>query len=256
MFDRSYTLSTVGALFAAALLVGCHRSPSSPSITAVTPTGSASPTPTAATVQAVRIGASGGARTIAPGATMQLTATAHRADGTDEDVTGQATWSTDKPSVATVSPSGLVSANNSGTAHIVASYQGTTGDTAVEVGGTAAGSGTSPTTGSGESSPTPGGGSSAPAPGSNGLPPTVQSMTIEGTNIVPLGQTSQLRAVAHMSDGTSRDVTADSQWSSTNPNMLGLSQHGLLTALLPGSNVVTAQYNGTSASQPVTVTPF
>ncbi|MGH9329135.1 MAG: Ig-like domain-containing protein [Vicinamibacterales bacterium] len=66
----------------------------------------------------------------------------------------------------------------------------------------------------------------------------------------------QLRAIALMSDGTQRDVTSSSDWGTDNSGVASVSQSGVLTGVSPGANVVTAQHNGTSASQPVVVTPL
>lgn len=66
-----------------------------------------------------------GLSSVFTGHTTNATATARKADGTTEVVA--ATWSSDRTTVATVSPTGLVTAVGSGTANIVASYQGLTG---------------------------------------------------------------------------------------------------------------------------------
>ncbi|HWW88406.1 MAG TPA: Ig-like domain-containing protein [Vicinamibacterales bacterium] len=73
---------------------------------------------------------------------------------------------------------------------------------------------------------------------------------------VPMGQSAQLRATGHMSDGTDRDVTSSAQWSASNPSVVSVSQTGVITGTSPGTNVVTAQYNGASSAQPVVVTPY
>jgi hypothetical protein len=59
-----------------------------------------------------------------------------------------------------------------------------------------------------------------------------------------------------MSDGTDRDVTSSADWSASNSSGASISQSGILTGLLVGPNVVTARYNGATATQPVQVTPF
>jgi len=81
-------------------------------------------------------------------------------------------------------------------------------------------------------------------------------VTISGGSTVPVGQSLQLRATGHMSDGTDRDVTSSAQWSTTNSSVASVSQSGVVTGASPGANVVTAQYNGATAAQPVQVTPF
>jgi hypothetical protein len=58
---------------------------------------------------------------------MQLSATAVRSDGTSEDVTSQAQWSSANPSVVSVSGSGEATAVQAGEATITARYQNRTG---------------------------------------------------------------------------------------------------------------------------------
>jgi hypothetical protein len=58
----------------------------------------------------------------AVGETSQLTATATYKGGTSKDVTANTTWRSDRETVATVSPSGLVTAVGFGTAKIMATY--------------------------------------------------------------------------------------------------------------------------------------
>jgi hypothetical protein len=82
------------------------------------------------------------------------------------------------------------------------------------------------------------------------------SLRIEGSGTVAVGHKAQLKAIATMSDGTERDVTASADWRSQNNLLAIVSQNGLLSALLPGRNLVTATYDGQQAQQPVTVTPF
>jgi trimeric autotransporter adhesin len=259
---------------AAVLMVGCDRGPVSPRSVLVSEAS-----PASATVKAVRIG-SVEAKALTPGSKVQLAAMAQRGDGIEEDVTGLAAWSSDNPLVATVSSSGLVSAEGPGTTIIRAAYQGSAGETVIVVDApppiaSAPENTPSPTTPEPNPSPTPSPSPApgeAPAPNPTGpaptpapglvpslpipLPPTVQRVTISGGSTVPVGQSLQLRATAHMSDGTDRDVTSNAQWSTTNSSVASVSQSGVVTGSSLGPNVVTAQYNGATAAQPVQVTPF
>lgn len=88
------------------------------------------------------------------------------------------------------------------------------------------------------------------------MPPTVQRLVITGEPTVPQGGAGQFRATAYMSDGSQKDVTGSSTWGSDNSLIGSISQSGMFLGLMPGSNVVTANYNGTTASQPVQVTPL
>jgi hypothetical protein len=61
---------------------------------------------------------------LVPGQTTQLAASATLAAGGGQDVTAVAAWSSSDPSVASVSPAGLITAISSGTASISVVYQG------------------------------------------------------------------------------------------------------------------------------------
>lgn len=67
------------------------------------------------------------------GGTVQLKASAAFPDGTTQDVTNSATWTSSNPAIATVSTSGLVTAKGSGQATISATYSGLTGHSLVTV---------------------------------------------------------------------------------------------------------------------------
>jgi hypothetical protein len=89
--------------------------------------GSDSKNPTAPngslTVTELRVGVAGnGPPVIEPGRTAQLFAQAAMSDGTVQDVTNSATWQSSNPQVATVSPTGLVSAHVNGDVTITATY--------------------------------------------------------------------------------------------------------------------------------------
>jgi uncharacterized protein YjdB len=58
------------------------------------------------------------------GATSQLKVTARYSDGTEKDVTSNASWSSSEKSVATVNSAGLVTAEGTGSAAITASFEG------------------------------------------------------------------------------------------------------------------------------------
>lgn len=65
--------------------------------------------------------------------TVQLAASARYSDGSTRDVTGTAAWRSDNGGVASVSPTGLVTAVGSGEATIVADVQGSSGNVRVRV---------------------------------------------------------------------------------------------------------------------------
>jgi hypothetical protein len=63
-----------------------------------------------------------GLNSLKRGQTQQLTARSRYTDGSGQDITAAATWSTNAPLVATVNPAGLLTATGAGTAIIQASY--------------------------------------------------------------------------------------------------------------------------------------
>jgi uncharacterized protein YjdB len=69
------------------------------------------------------------------GETAQFTATAVYSDGLERDVTGEVTWSSEDPNIASVSADGLVTAVAPGTIHISATLKGVTGSGITTVAG-------------------------------------------------------------------------------------------------------------------------
>jgi hypothetical protein len=83
-------------------------------------------------------------------------------------------------------------------------------------------------------------------------------MQIEGPpvrDIGAVGDTLQLRAIATFDDGTRPDVTAESTWTVTNPNVLSVSSRGLVTAVGNGGAFVSATYRERSGTTNLTVRP-
>jgi len=73
----------------------------------------------------------GGPSTLTVGSSSQLTATLVYTNGTRKDVTSVATWTSNTPNVATVSISGVLTANSAGTATIKAGFNDVSGTLAV-----------------------------------------------------------------------------------------------------------------------------
>lgn len=118
-FVRPYLTLIPLAVCFAAITTGC---------------GSKSPAAPTVTVTGVQVTVAGGASTsLAPGETRQFLATATRSDGTNVDVTSTASWQSSSTSIATVSPSGLVTAVAEGTADVSATYNGSRGSVRTDV---------------------------------------------------------------------------------------------------------------------------
>lgn len=68
-----------------------------------------------------------------------------------------------------------------------------------------------------------------------------------------VGHTSQLKAVAQMSDGSAKDVTSDTTWSSSDTTIATVSSTGLVTGVASGAVTITGTYQGFTATQSLTI---
>jgi hypothetical protein len=126
-------LRLLSALALFAILASCNGG--SPAPTQPTqPTQPATPSAPAVTVSSISVGTAGNAApTISPGDKLQLFAQATNSDGTVTDVTNIALWQSSNPVVATVSPTGLLTAAAEGTLDVSASYSSRSGSLHAEV---------------------------------------------------------------------------------------------------------------------------
>ena len=153
------------------------------------------------------------------GQTVQLTATPKDANGIP--LSGRAiTWLSDNTTVASVSPSGLVTGNVAGSATITASSEGQSGSASVTVTTTTV---------------------------------PVASVTVSPPSpSVPVGQTVQLTATPRDANGNAlsgRTII----WLSDNTTVASVSPSGLVTANAAGSATITATSEGQSGTSVVTV---
>lgn len=162
-----------------------------------------------------------GSAAITVGQTAQLQAVAHMSDGSSATVTTLAAWSAGDPSIASVQ-TGMVTGKAAGSTPVVATFGGKSAQTTATV--------------------------TNPPPGA----PTVNSLSITGTPTVTVGQTTQLQAVAQMSDGSQMTVTGSASWQSGSPSTATV-QGGLVTGQAAGSTPITAGYGGKTAQVTVTV---
>ncbi|MBC7093899.1 Ig-like domain-containing protein, partial [Candidatus Bipolaricaulota bacterium] len=155
------------------------------------------------------------------GQTQQLTVTAQMSDGSSQDVTTQASYTSSNSSIASVSQSGQVTANSAGAATISVSYQGKTASVSVLV--------------------------SVPVV-------IVEDLTVQPNPVsLSVGETQQLTVVARYSDGTAKDVTGSALYTSNNPSVAAVSAGGLVTGVAPGSTALAVAYGGRSAVVAVSV---
>ncbi|HET9553899.1 MAG TPA: Ig-like domain-containing protein, partial [Anaeromyxobacteraceae bacterium] len=185
--------------------------------TQATISGSTSVTVVQATLQSVTVEPA--QATLAAGLTLQLAAKAHWSNGTTQDVTTQATWSSDR-AAATVSSAGLATGVAQGTANLTASYGGFSGACALTVTAVA-----------------------------------LQSIAVTPANpSLVEGFTQQLTATGTYTDGHTADLTSQVTWASSATASATVGTAGLVTAQAPGSAQVSASLGGRSGAVTVTVT--
>ncbi len=156
-----------------------------------------------------------------------LTATGTFSNGTTQDLTRDATWSTSAPAVATVDDTapdkGRVKGESPGTATITAAFGGQSDTSAV----------------------------------------TVTSVALNTLAINPLtatigaGETRDYTATGTFADGTTRNITDDVAWSSSDANVAFVDNdgetEGRVRALSAGTATLRAVFNGVEASLILTV---
>ena len=188
--------------------------------------GSTTVTVTAATLSSITITPPN--PSIAQGTAVQLTATGNFSDGTTQDLTVHASWTSSNIAIAQVANApnrqGLATGVAQGAATITATFGGVQGSASVTV--TAA---------------------------------TLSSITV--TPPAPSladGTALQLTATGNLSDGTTQDLTNQVSWTSASSSIASVSNapptQGLITGTSQGSSAITATLNGIQGSTTVTVT--
>jgi 6-phosphogluconolactonase (cycloisomerase 2 family)/uncharacterized protein YjdB len=164
---------------------------------------------------------------LANGTTLQLTATCNLSDGTTQDCTSEASWTSSGSGIAEVSDTaptkGLVTGVGAGNSTIIGSFAGLQGSATVTVTGA-----------------------------------TLVSITVLPDPSIAKGTTVQLTATGKFSDGTTQDLTDQVSWTSGDNAIAQVSNiagtQGLVTALSVGNTSITAALNGIQGSTTVTVT--
>lgn len=83
--------------------------------------------------------------------------------------------------------------------------------------------------------------------------PVVSVVITGGAALGAPGQTSQLTAIAGLSNGTTQDVSASAIWESSDPSVATVTRSGMVTAVAPGQLLVSATYQGRTASLPLNI---
>lgn len=161
------------------------------------------------------------------GSAQSISVTALYSNSSESNVTASSEWASDDERVAVVSR-GVVTAAGEGSTLIHATYKGLTISIPVTVKIEDIGGQPEPTV----------------------IRLEVSPVTIDFNG---LNQTATLTLTAVMSDGTQKDVSDEAVWASNDETIASVSQ-GIVTAVGPGSTIITAGYQGFDSTVPVTVT--
>src|SRR6202050_2405308 len=154
---------------------------------------------------------------IGVGATKAFTATGHYSDGSTQNLTSTATWSSTVTSVAAVS-AGLATAAAAGSTNIAAKSGSVTSSAALLTVAAAT------------------------------TPPVLQSITLNPPSAsISVGGTAQVSATGHYSDGSTQNLTSTASWSSTVTSVAAVSA-GLATAAAAGSTNIAAKSGSVTSS--------
>jgi hypothetical protein len=154
---------------------------------------------------------------IAAGKAFQFTATGTLSDGSTQDLTGTASWSSSAAAIATIGTTGIVTAGEPGTATITATAAAVSGSTSITV---------------------------------------ITVPVLTAIQVVPVAAgIQQFRAIGTYSDGSSYDLTASAAWSTSDPAVATISPAGVATEVKAGSVTIGAAAAGISGSASLEVTP-
>ena len=168
----------------------------------------------------VSIDVTAASMTLTIGATQQATATGHYSDGSTQDLTAVAGWSSQNLGVASVSGAGLITAKTTGTSVITASSGTVSGSMTVTVAAA-----------------------------------TLKSLAVTPANpTVTKGATQQFTATGTFSDNSTQNLTSSVTWSSGTPATATITAAGLATAVGAGLSMIQATSGAVSGSTLLTVT--
>ena len=157
------------------------------------------------------------------GGNQQFTATALYTDGSTQNITASAQWTSSDPTIASISISGMAQAIATGTVQVAAS---------------AVGSGIS-----GQSTMTVG-------------PAALVSIAVTPPNAsVALGTKQQFAATGTYTDGSTQDLTGSVLWSSSNTGIATIDSTGEAAGDGGGSTTITARSGSVTGSTTLTIIP-
>ncbi len=153
------------------------------------------------------------------GESEQLAATGKFSDGTTQDLTQTATWSSSGTGIASVGPTGSVLAAGLGTATITATSGSVNGTASVTV-----------------------------------AQAVLLSITVNPNSLsLPVGESQQLAATGKFSDGSTQDLTQSASWSSSGAGTANVTPTGSVVAAAMGTATITATSGSVNGTALVTV---
>jgi hypothetical protein len=156
------------------------------------------------------------------GESSQLSATGQYNDGSTQDLTSSVQWASSNPAILSIGSSGMVTANAVGSVKVTASVGTIKGATPFEVG-----------------------------------PPVIVSLKIvPATSLLATGGYEQLSATETLSDGTTQYMTGAGSWSSSDPSVAGVTNHGLAVARHSGTTTISISSGSAEGSATLTVKPL
>jgi uncharacterized protein YjdB len=151
---------------------------------------------------------------VASGYGVQFTATATYSDGSSQNITQSANWSSSVPGVGTVNSNGFATGLMQGNTNIIAAFGNMSASGALTV--------------------------TAPLLVSINISPSSSSVTA--------GSSVQLTATGIYSDGSTQNVTSIALWSSSANTIAGVSSAGLVTGIASGTATVSASEGGITSA--------
>ena len=218
MYSSSNT--AVATISSTGVIMGVSPGTSTITVTASGVTNSFNVTVSSATLVSVAISPANPAP-FAKGTMQQFTLTGTYSDGTTQNLSASATWTSSNPAVFTIDRNGLATGTGVGSAQLTSAYQGQTAMTGMFQVSAA----------------------------------TVSSLAITPDNAsFAVGSTQQYTATATYSDNTTMDVSGSATWSSSNTSVISINSTGFATGMGAGQAMVRAQYMGLAGAVNVNVT--
>ena len=170
------------------------------------------------TLVSISVTSAGSTTSVPVGSTLQLTAQGKYSDGSTADLTSQVTWELSDFSMASVSSGGLLTAKKTGALTAVATKGTVSGVLYLSVGKAG-----------------------------------VMSISVSGGSSLSAGITEQLLAQGAFTDNSTQTITTQVTWQSSDSTIAAVSRAGVLTALKPGSVVITGSIGTVSGTLSVVV---